>query len=153
MYHRCFGAPRRYGYAFAFSSPSEPFYRMNRHERGSGRRRHSSFGVRRPLRYLSYQLDLSESQTRQLARILDRLKTEQAQAALDDERAASAVADLVTKPDLSVDDVREALVGRVEAAERMRTEVAQAVQELSAMLDPDQREELAYLLSSKAFSL
>ena len=35
----------------------------------------SSFGVRRPLRYLSHKLDLDDSQTRRLAAVLNQLKT------------------------------------------------------------------------------
>src|SRR5262245_8462388 len=42
------------------------------------------FGVRRPLRFLAHKLELDEQQVVQLARILDELKTERAQAAVDD---------------------------------------------------------------------
>src|SRR6266550_4137964 len=35
----------------------------------------AAFGVRRPLRFLAFQLGLDEAQTRELARILDELKT------------------------------------------------------------------------------
>src|SRR5262249_25403095 len=51
------------------------------------------FGVRRPLRFLAYKLDLNETQVAELARILDELKTERAQVAVDDRRAVSAFAD------------------------------------------------------------
>jgi len=40
-----------------------------------------AFGVRRPLRFLAYKLELDERQVSELARILDELKTERAQAA------------------------------------------------------------------------
>src|SRR4051812_3965191 len=49
-----------------------------------------SFGVRRPLRFLAYKLNLSEEQVGQLAKILDELKTERAQAAVDDRPAHAA---------------------------------------------------------------
>src|SRR5579885_3535564 len=42
------------------------------------------FGVRRPLRFLAYKLNLNEEQVAELAKILDELKTERAQAAVDD---------------------------------------------------------------------
>src|SRR5690349_282243 len=42
-----------------------------------------AFGVRRPLRFLAYRLNLSETQVEELAKILDELKTERAQAAVD----------------------------------------------------------------------
>ena len=45
------------------------------------------FGVRRPLRFLAHKLDLDNDQVVQLARILDELKIERAQAAVDDRRA------------------------------------------------------------------
>ena len=47
------------------------------------------FGVRRPLRFLAYKLDLDEAQTAELAAILDDLKTERAQAAVDQRRMSS----------------------------------------------------------------
>src|SRR5207302_563170 len=51
-----------------------------------------AFGVRRPLRFLAYKLNLNEEQVAQLARILDELKTERAQAAVDDRRTVAAFA-------------------------------------------------------------
>src|SRR5207245_5643235 len=44
------------------------------------------FGVRRPLRFLAHKLDLDEKPVVLLAGILDELKTERAQAAVDDRR-------------------------------------------------------------------
>src|SRR6202451_1816921 len=41
------------------------------------------FGVRRPLRFLAYKLDLDEAQTTELAAILSDLKTERAPASAD----------------------------------------------------------------------
>src|SRR5262245_11913527 len=41
------------------------------------------FGVRRPLRFLAYRLGLDERQVSELAIILNELKTERAQAAVD----------------------------------------------------------------------
>ena len=158
MFHSCFGSgwPRRYAYASARTPGAYAMHMENRHHERGGRSgrgaRGGGFGVRRPLRYLSYRLDLDDAQTRQLAKILDRLKTEQAQAAVDEDRSMSRVADLVTRPDLALDDVRAALDGRVDAAERLRTEAARAIQEIAALLDEDQREEFAYLLSSKAIA-
>src|SRR5580698_1777810 len=38
------------------------------------------FGIRRPLRYLAHHLDLDERQVAEIARILDDLKTDRAQA-------------------------------------------------------------------------
>src|SRR5438874_402663 len=54
-----------------------------------------SFGVRRPLRFLAFRLGLDEMQVAELAKILDQLKTERAQAAVDDRRALTAFAEAV----------------------------------------------------------
>src|SRR5262245_10868149 len=51
------------------------------------------FGVRRPLRFLARKLDLDHSQMAELARILDELKIERAQADVDRRRTLSAFAD------------------------------------------------------------
>ena len=72
----------------------------------------AGLGVRRPLRFLAWRLDLSEEQTSGLARILERIKLERAQAALDTRRAASTLADA----DPSA--VREALLHVAAIAER-----------------------------------
>ena len=55
----------------------------------------SGFGVRRPLRFLAHKLDLNEKQVTELARILDELKIERAQAEVDDRRALAEFADSV----------------------------------------------------------
>src|SRR5436853_5790589 len=54
-----------------------------------------AFGVRRPLRYLAYKLGLDEQQVAELARILNELKTERAQAEVDGRRAVTALADAI----------------------------------------------------------
>ena len=55
-----------------------------------------AFGVRRPLRFLAYKLQLDETQVGELARILDELKTERAQAEVDGRRTVSALADAIS---------------------------------------------------------
>ena len=133
-------------YAYAQAGRSRPFYESRRHGRGS-------FGVRRPLRYLSYHLNLDDTQMRRIATVLDRLKTEREQAKLDESRTVSDLAGLVTKDDLSIGMLKEALAPRVETAERLQLAVARAVQDIVRELDPDQREEFAYLLTSKVLVL
>src|SRR6185436_18820350 len=54
-----------------------------------------AFGIRRPLRFLAHKLDLDERQVGELARILDELKTERAQAEVDGRRAMAAFADAI----------------------------------------------------------
>src|SRR5438445_309980 len=53
------------------------------------------FGVRRPLRFLAYKLELDEAQVAELARVMSDLKTERAQAAVDNRRSVTALADII----------------------------------------------------------
>lgn len=118
-----------------------------------GRSGGASFGVRRPLRYLSHQLELDESQTRQVAAILNQLKTEQEQARLDHKRSVMAVASLLAGEAPLAEEVRASLAPRVTSAERLQQEVSRAIEALCRVLDADQREQLADLLSSGAIAL
>src|SRR5262245_24690418 len=55
-----------------------------------------AFGVRRPLRFLAHKLDLDEKQVAELARVLNELKTERAQAAVDHRRTVAGFADAIS---------------------------------------------------------
>lgn len=116
-------------------------------------RRGGSFGARRPLRHLSYRLDLDEGQQRIAARVLDKLKVELEQARLDEKKTVSGVADLISGPEVARDDLERALAPRVDTARNLQTIVATAMHELAEVLDRDQREELAHLLRSGAFRI
>ena len=104
------------------------------------------FGVRRPLRFLAFKLGLQEPQVVQLARILDELKTERAQHAVDDRRRLSALAEAVGSESFSEDKAREAAALRAESTERLEAAVVKAVRQLHGLLDEGQRERLAYLI-------
>ncbi|MEM8768941.1 MAG: hypothetical protein AAGE43_15955 [Pseudomonadota bacterium] len=117
------------------------------------KKRHGDFGVRRPLRYLSYQLDLDESQRRGVAAALDRVKTEREQAALDEKKMVADLADLVASPELSSESLSDTLAARVRATESVQNHVARAIKEIVGLLDPDQRQEFAYLLRTGAFRI
>jgi Spy/CpxP family protein refolding chaperone len=112
-----------------------------------------AFGVRRPLRFLAFKLQLREAQVAELARILNDLKTERAQAAVDYRRSTSHLADALAGE--KFDEARAAQAGqqRVQSAERVRDAVLAALSRIHAMLDPDQRERLAYLLRTGALSI
>ena len=103
----------------------------------------AGLGVRRPLRFLAFKLDLDDAQTAQLARILERLKLERAQAALDLRRAAADLADALEATEFTREKVDSAGELRNAAARRVETAVATALQELHALLEPDQRARLA----------
>lgn len=117
-------------------------------EFGSG-----SFGVRRPLRFLAYKLELTEAQVSDLARILDELKTERAQAAVDHRRTVSAFADAVAGE--KFDDARaaEGAALRVKSATTLRDAVVKALGKMHALLDAEQRQQLAYLVRTGTLTI
>ena len=104
------------------------------------------FGVRRPLRFLAYKLGLEDKQVAELARILDALKTERAQGAVDDRRTLSDFADALAGE--SFDAARAAAGGerRVESARKLRDAVVRSLEQIHAILNPEQRTRLAYLI-------
>lgn len=104
------------------------------------------FGVRRPLRFLAYKLELDDAQVAALARVLDELKTERAQVAVDDRRTLSDFADALAAE--TFDAARAAAGGerRVESARRLRDTLVRSLQQIHALLNPKQRERLAYLI-------
>lgn len=111
------------------------------------------FGVRRPLRFLAYKLELDEHQVAELARILDELKTERAQAEVDRRRTLSAFADAVGGESFDQAKAKEAADLRVATAERLRDAVTEALARIHALLKNEQRERLAYLIRTGILTL
>ena len=112
-----------------------------------------AFGVRRPLRLLAYKLDLTDAQVGELARILDVLKTERAQAAVDHRRALSAFADAVAGDAFDRKKADEGASQRLGSAERLRNAVSAALEQIHALLESPQRARLAYLIRTGTLSL
>ncbi len=104
------------------------------------------FGVRRPLRFLAWKLDLTEPQLARIAAAISELKTERAQAAVDDRRALSLLADAATGEAFDTAKSSEAAKLRVGSAERLQQKVQDTLAAMHAVLEPAQRERLAYLL-------
>jgi Spy/CpxP family protein refolding chaperone len=104
------------------------------------------FGVRRPLRFLAHKLELDDKQVAQLARILDELKTERAQVAVDDRRTLGDFADALAGAQF--DQARAAAGGdrRAESTRRLRDVLVRSLGQIHAILTPPQRERLAYLI-------
>lgn len=112
-----------------------------------------SFGVRRPLRYLSYKLELDEAQVSELARILDEIKTERAQAAVDHRRALAAFADAISGEAFDREKAEAGAKLRLESADRLRVAVVTALGRLHDLLRPEQRSRLAYLIRTGTLSI
>ncbi len=106
----------------------------------------AAFGVRRPLRFLAHKLDLDDKQVAALVRILDDLKTERAQAAVDDRRSLAEFADSVASDAFDAAKATSAGERRVQSAARLRDALLRALQEIHALLNPEQRERLSYML-------
>ncbi len=104
------------------------------------------FGVRRPLRFLAHKLELDNDQVVQLARILDELKIERAQGAVDDRRALADFADSVAGESFDTAKAEAAGQRRVESNQRLRATLVSSLGKVHAMLNPEQRTRLAHLI-------
>lgn len=106
------------------------------------------FGVRRPLRVMAHELDLDDDQVEGLARVIDELKNHRAQAAVDERKSVGAIADGLLGGEYERTKITEALNLRVQNAERLRDAIVEALASTHALLRPEQRKKLAYLLRS-----
>jgi hypothetical protein len=113
----------------------------------------AGLGVRRPLRFLADRLELDEAQVQALARTLERLKLERAQAELDLRRAAAALADAFEAEPFGREHAESAASLRAAAARRVEDAVARALEELHAQLGAEQRRRLAALVRSGVIRL
>jgi Spy/CpxP family protein refolding chaperone len=112
-----------------------------------------SFGVRRPLRFLAHKLDLDDRQVSELASILSDLKTERAQAEVDHRRSTAGFADRIADATFDESKVAEVAGARVRTAEHLRDALVKALGKMHALLSPEQREKLAYLIRTGVLSL
>ncbi|MCC6527411.1 MAG: hypothetical protein IT373_32485 [Polyangiaceae bacterium] len=130
--------------------------RCGPHEGEGGEARHAGpgfggeegggFGVRRPLRFLAYKLELGEDQIAKLAVIMNDLKTERAQAAVDQRRRTTALADAIEGSTFGEAKVAEAVAEDATSTARLQAAIAKALGAIHAVLDDAQRRKLAYLL-------
>jgi Spy/CpxP family protein refolding chaperone len=112
-----------------------------------------AFGVRRPLRVLAYKLQLDDHQIAEVARILNELKTERAQAEVDSQRTVAAFADAVAGDSFDDGKATSGAALRVQSAERLRDAVVSALRRIHALLDAEQRGRLAYLIRTGALTI
>ena len=111
------------------------------------------FGVRRPLRFLAHRLGLDDEQIGGLARILDGLKTERAQAAVDERRTSSALADLLVADEFSSESATAVIDARVASTKRLAEAIVGALREVHGVLSEAQRGKLATLIRGGVLSL
>jgi hypothetical protein len=105
------------------------------------------------LRFLAYKLELDERQVSELARILNELKLERAQAEVDRRRTVAGFADAVAGESFNTGKAGEAGTLRVTSAERLRDAVVKALQQIHAVLDEEQRKRLAYLIRTGTLAI
>jgi Spy/CpxP family protein refolding chaperone len=109
--------------------------------------------VRRPLRFLAQKLDLDDQQVEALAQILNELKTERAQSAVDNRRAVAGFADVIAGESFDEAKMGAVAAERVKSAERLRDALVKALGRIHALLRKEQRAKLAYLIRTGALSL
>ena len=112
-----------------------------------------AFGVRRPLRFLAHRLEMDEEQVTELAAILNELKTERAQAAVEERRSLTAYADAVAAASFDESAVNEANKRRVQSSSEVQGAVLKALRRIHALLRPEQRSRFAYLLRTGALTI
>lgn len=112
-----------------------------------------NFGVRRPLRFLAHKLQLTDAQVGALAKILHDLKTERAQAEVDDRRAQSGLADALAGEAFDADRADKAGAQRVKSVQHLQAQVVAALQQIHALLSTEQRQSLAYLIRTGTLAL
>jgi len=94
------------------------------------------FGVRRPLRFLAHKLDLNEQQVTELANILHDLKTERAQAEVDDRRTL-ARSRTPSAGELRRGRAKEGGELRTKSADRLREAVTKALSRIQPCSTPN----------------
>lgn len=113
---------------------------------GHGRGRGGPLGGRRPLRFLSWKLGLSEEQVRSVASILSELKTTRAAAHVERRRAAARYAEAMEGAEFDSEKIAEALAHQEAADASLREATRSALEQLHALLDESQRGALGLLL-------
>jgi Spy/CpxP family protein refolding chaperone len=81
------------------------------------------------------------------------LKTERAQSSVDLRRTTSALADAVAADVFDEAKAKGAAEERTRSTERVQQAVARALSRIHALLEPEQRARLAYLLRTGALSI
>jgi Spy/CpxP family protein refolding chaperone len=111
------------------------------------------FGVRRPLRFLAHKLDLDEEQVGKFAAIIDRLKTERAQADVDQRRRTAALADAFEGASFDTAKVDAANDEQARSAERLRASIKLSLEQMHALLNTEQRKKFAYFLRAGVLAI
>lgn len=113
----------------------------------------AGLGVRRPLRYLAWKLELEGEQVEKLAAIIETLKTERAQADVDFRRSTAAIAAAMEAATLDQVALDRAAKQRVATEEQRQRAVTSALSSIHALLDEEQKKRFAYLVRTGVIQL
>lgn len=111
------------------------------------------FGIRRPLRHLTWKLDLDEDQVREMADVLARLKNSRAQARVDRDGSVNDLAQAFGSEGFDEEKATEAIERRKTSVGGQEDSVLEALHRIHEILDADQRAEFAYQLRSGSIEL
>ncbi len=111
------------------------------------------FGIRRPLRHLTWKLGLNEDQIREMADILARLKTARAQTQVDRQASINDLAQAFGGDGFDDEKAAGAIDRRKTSVGAQEDSVLDALRRIHEILDADQRAEFAYLLRSGSLEL
>ena len=92
-------------------------------------------------------------QVAEVAKALADMKTERAQAEVDAQRAAAMLADLAAAAEFDQAKAKEAADLKVRSAEHIRDALVKMLARVHAVLQPEQRERLAYLIRTGTLQL
>ena len=106
-----------------------------------------------PLRFLAHKLGLDEKQFTELARILDEIKTERAQSAVDDRRTLTDFADAMAADPFDSAKAAAGATRRAESTARVNAVLAKSLQQIHNLLNPDQRARFSHMIRTGMLSL
>ena len=145
----CGGEAHAHGGPHSHSHAFSPFASASQDDDFGG----GGFGVRRPLRFLAHKLELEETQVEELAAVLNELKTDRAQAAVDLRRTTTSFADIVQGTEFDQAKADAVANDRVKATQARENAVSTALGKIHRILNDDQRKKLSYLLRTGALSI
>lgn len=102
---------------------------------------------------MARKLGLDEAQVATLAAILNDIRTERAQASVNERRSVGAFADLLEAEAFDHDKAKEIVAQRAESAQNLAEASAKTIERTHDLLDEEQRQHLAYLLRSGVLTI
>ncbi|MEM7184562.1 MAG: Spy/CpxP family protein refolding chaperone [Spirochaetota bacterium] len=111
------------------------------------------FGIKRPVRHLAYKLELDDEQVKELARIINNLKTARAQHAVNEQRSLTLLAEAMETSEFGAEKAKQAAAKRSESSKELAAQVEKAVSEIHAFLNEGQRNKFAYLLRTGSIQI